>query len=49
MTVLVQPVRGMNDVLPAQIAAWQQLEQVTRELFASYGYEEVRLPLLEHT
>jgi histidyl-tRNA synthetase len=49
MTVLVQPVRGMNDVLPAQIAAWQQLEQVTRELFAGYGYEEVRLPLLEHT
>jgi histidyl-tRNA synthetase len=49
MTVLVQPVRGMNDVLPAQIAAWQQLEAVTRELFADYGYEEVRLPLLEHT
>ncbi len=49
MTVLVQPVRGMNDVLPAQIAAWQQLESVTRELFAGYGYEEVRLPLLEHT
>jgi histidyl-tRNA synthetase len=49
MTVLVQPVRGMNDVLPAQIAAWQQLEQVTRELFAAYGYEELRLPLLEHT
>ena len=49
MTVLVQPVRGMNDVLPAQIAAWQQLESVTRALFAGYGYEEVRLPLLEHT
>lgn len=39
----------MNDVLPAQIAAWQQLEAVTRELFAGYGYEELRLPLLEHT
>jgi histidyl-tRNA synthetase len=49
MTVTVQPVRGMNDVLPAQIGAWQQLERVTRELFAAYGYEEVRLPLLEHT
>jgi histidyl-tRNA synthetase len=36
---LVQSVRGMNDVLPAQVAGWQWLEQVTRELFAAYGYE----------
>src|SRR3569623_346965 len=49
MTVSVQPVRGMNDVLPAQITAWQQLESVTRQLFAAYGYEEIRLPLVEHT
>jgi histidyl-tRNA synthetase len=49
MTVQVQPVRGMNDVLPATIGAWQQLDRVARELFAAYGYEEVRLPLLEHT
>ena len=49
MTTLVQPVRGMNDVLPAQIGAWQQLERVAREVFAAYGYEELRLPLLEHT
>jgi histidyl-tRNA synthetase len=39
----------MNDVLPAQIVAWQQLEKVTREVLAAYGYEEVRLPLMEHT
>ncbi len=42
-------VRGMNDVLPADIGAWQHLERVTRELFASYGYEEVRVPVVEHT
>jgi histidyl-tRNA synthetase len=45
----LQPVRGMNDVLPAQIPAWQQLERETRELFAAYGYEEARLPIVEHT
>ena len=49
MTGIVSPVRGMNDVLPAQIAPWQQLEAATRTLFAGYGYEEVRLPLVEHT
>jgi len=39
----------MNDVLPAQVAAWQQLERVTRELFSTYGYEEIRVPVVEHT
>jgi histidyl-tRNA synthetase len=49
MTTTLAAVRGMNDVLPAQIGAWQYLERVTRELFAAYGYEELRLPLVEHT
>ena len=39
----------MNDVLPAQIAAWQQLERVARELFQAYGYEEIRVPIVEPT
>ncbi len=39
----------MNDVLPHQTAAWQQLERVARETFAQYGYREIRLPLLERT
>ena len=39
----------MNDVLPADIGAWQQLERVTRDLFSAYGYEELRVPVVEHT
>jgi histidyl-tRNA synthetase len=49
LTRQLQPVRGMNDVLPAQIAAWQQLERVARELFQAYGYEEIRVPIVEPT
>jgi histidyl-tRNA synthetase len=49
MSDTLQAVRGMNDVLPEQSAAWQQLERVARELFAQYGYREIRLPLLERT
>jgi len=49
LTVEVQPVRGMNDVLPAEIGAWQRLEACIRELLASYGYEEIRVPVVEHT
>jgi histidyl-tRNA synthetase len=39
----------MNDVLPADIGAWQYLESVTRELLTSYGYEEIRVPVVEQT
>jgi histidyl-tRNA synthetase len=45
----IQPVRGMNDVLPAEIAVWQYVERVARGIFDSYGYEEVRVPVVEHT
>jgi histidyl-tRNA synthetase len=49
MSETLQAVRGMNDVLPEQSAAWQQLERAAREIFAQYGYRELRLPLLERT
>jgi histidyl-tRNA synthetase len=45
----IQPIRGMNDVLPGDSAAWQLLERVCRETFAEYGYREMRVPMLERT
>lgn len=45
----IQPPRGMNDILPAETAAWQRLESLARDIFASYAYQEIRLPLVEHT
>jgi histidyl-tRNA synthetase len=45
----IDAVRGMNDVLPAEIGAWQHLERVARGVFDTYGYEELRVPLVEHT
>ncbi len=49
MAQTIQPVRGMNDVLPTEIGVWQLLEGTARELLAAYGYEEIRVPLVEHT
>jgi histidyl-tRNA synthetase len=49
MTAQVQSVRGMNDVLAEDMPYWQKLETAARELFAAYGYQEVRVPLVEHT
>jgi histidyl-tRNA synthetase len=45
----IQAIRGMNDLLPADIGAWQYLEACTRELLTAYAYEEIRVPVLEHT
>jgi histidyl-tRNA synthetase len=49
MAELIQPVKGMNDVLADQAPWWNRLESVADELFASYGYRRVRLPVLERT
>jgi histidyl-tRNA synthetase len=46
---IIEPLRGVHDVLPAQIAAWQHLERITRQVFAGYGYEEFRVPVIEQT
>ena len=45
----IQPIKGMNDVLPEEIGTWQYFEACTRELLAAYGYEEIRVPIVEHT
>lgn len=49
MGKIIEPLRGVHDVLPAQAASWQFLERVTREVFAAYGYEEFRVPIIEQT
>jgi histidyl-tRNA synthetase len=46
---IIEPLRGVHDVLPAQAATWQYLERITREVFAAYGYEEFRVPIIEQT
>ena len=42
-------VRGMKDILPAATAAWRDLESIVTEILMVYGYEEIRLPLIEQT
>lgn len=49
MSRQIAAVRGMNDVLPADIGPWQRLETAARELLEAYGYAEIRVPVVEHT
>ncbi len=38
----------MNDLLANQLPYWQRVEAAARELFADYGYREMRVPVVEH-
>ena len=48
MEAKLQAVRGMNDLLADQLTWWQLVERRVGELFADYGYQEIRVPLVEH-
>ena len=49
MAMSIQAIRGMNDLLPQDTSVWQQIETVLRSVVGSYGYSEVRMPVLEKT
>lgn len=49
MSKNIQAVRGMNDCLPASSKVWQFVEQHLRQAVASYGYQEIRTPIVEST
>ncbi|MFW2147441.1 histidine--tRNA ligase [Acinetobacter sp. TY1] len=42
-------IKGFNDVLPSQTAAWRRLEQHLASLMDAYGYQQIRLPIVEQT
>jgi len=49
MSTKPRAIRGMNDILPGVSDTWRYLETAVQEIVRSYGYSEIRLPLLEHT
>ena len=44
-----QAIRGMNDCLPEQSGIWQYVENILRSTVAQYGYQEIRMPIVEST
>ena len=49
MAKKIQAIRGMNDTLPEQTPVWQKLETLLRSVVSSYGYSEIRMPIVEST
>ncbi|MEI2267201.1 histidine--tRNA ligase [Erwinia sp. CGal63] len=45
----IQAIRGMNDYLPVDTLVWQRIEQTLKQVLASYGYSEIRTPIVEQT
>ncbi|MSR15143.1 MAG: histidine--tRNA ligase [Gammaproteobacteria bacterium] len=45
----LRAVRGMNDIVPPETDRWQALEATVKSVLASYGYREIRLPIVEST
>ena len=47
MSKFIKSIRGMHDVLPDDSFRWQAFEAIIRQLMSSYGYKEIRMPLVE--
>jgi histidyl-tRNA synthetase len=49
MSKKIQAIRGMNDLLPKDSTLWLSLERTILDLFISYGYQNIRTPIVENT
>jgi len=49
MSESLQPVRGMNDILPEARSAWAAVESAAEAIFEAYGYRRIRIPAIERT
>src|ERR1700682_378469 len=46
---MLSSVKGTRDILPPETRVWNRVEGITREVFAGYGFDEIRTPILEPT
>ena len=44
-----QAIKGVRDILPPESALWNRVEQTAREVFGTFGFAEIRLPIFEQT
>jgi histidyl-tRNA synthetase len=44
-----QAIKGVRDILPPESAHWNRVEQIAREVFGTFGFGEIRLPIFEPT
>jgi len=45
----IKAIRGFNDILPQEIGKWHFVEDTARDVFESFGFSELRIPVIERT
>lgn len=45
--MMIQKMKGTEDILPNQSATWQYVEDVARDIFDTYMFKEIRTPMFE--
>lgn len=46
---MLQRPKGTKDILPQDVCIWQYVEDVSKNIFKNYGFQEIRVPVFEHT
>jgi histidyl-tRNA synthetase len=46
---MINLIRGFKDILPDEVTLWQRIEQTASAIFRSFGYHEIRIPIMEKT
>jgi len=46
---MIQLIRGFKDILPGEVELWQKIERIARGLFEDFGFNEIRIPIMERT
>src|ERR1700733_9621038 len=45
----IRAIKGVRDILPPESRAWSRVERAAQEVFATFGFAEIRLPIFEQT
>ena len=45
----IKALKGFKDILPDEVGLWQFIEKTARDIFQRYGFEEIKVPILEKT
>ncbi len=46
---MIQTIRGFRDILPGDTQLWQSIEKTASDLFKDFGFQEIRIPIIERT
>ncbi len=46
---MIQLIRGFKDILPGETELWQKIEKTATDLFEDFGFQEIRIPVMEKT